>query len=109
MDVYADADVHLLDDIISAVDAEVAKHIMEQCVFGVLAEKTVVLVTNQVHWLKECSRAGEGQIAVLGDPLEHSRGGHLAHIGSYAELQCRGVHTDQQSAFFEKQQAELGR
>jgi len=51
--VYANADVYLLDDIIAAVDAEVGKHIMEECVLGVLRDKTVVLVTNQaVQWLK---------------------------------------------------------
>lgn len=88
--VYADADVYLLDDIISAVDAEVAKHIMEECVLGVLRPKTVVLVTNQCNWLEECSLTAHGQIVVLGNPLKNDAGGHIAHTGSFAELQAKG-------------------
>ena len=51
--VYADADIYLLDDPLSAVDAKVGQHIFHQCVRGALRDKTVVLVSHgvQVRWL----------------------------------------------------------
>lgn len=47
--VYADADVYLLDDVLSAVDAHVGEHIFKHCVRGMLRDKAVVMVTHQVH------------------------------------------------------------
>lgn len=49
--VYRAADVYLLDDPLSAVDARVGKHMFQQCLVGLLAGKTRVLVTHQVHYL----------------------------------------------------------
>lgn len=46
--VYADNDIILLDDVLSAVDAKVAKHIMTNCVLGLLATKTRILATHQI-------------------------------------------------------------
>lgn len=46
--VYADNDIILLDDVLSAVDAKVAKHIMSECILGLLANKTRVLATHQI-------------------------------------------------------------
>lgn len=46
--VYADADVYLLDDVLSAVDAHVGEHIFKHCVRGMLKDKAVVMVTHQV-------------------------------------------------------------
>ncbi|KAL2613232.1 hypothetical protein R1flu_024924 [Riccia fluitans] len=50
--VYADADLYLLDDPFSAVDAHTASHLFQECVRGVLKNKTVVLVTHQVEFLQ---------------------------------------------------------
>ena len=44
--VYADADIYLLDDPLSAVDPEVANAIFNECICGVLREKVVILVTH---------------------------------------------------------------
>ncbi|KAF6255037.1 ABC transporter [Scenedesmus sp. NREL 46B-D3] len=49
--VYADADVYLLDDPLSAVDSHVGRALFERCIRGVLAGKTVVLVTNALQYL----------------------------------------------------------
>ncbi|KAI9295676.1 hypothetical protein K502DRAFT_303464 [Neoconidiobolus thromboides FSU 785] len=51
--VYARADVYLLDDPLSAVDAHVGKHIFENAIGnnGILRSKTRVLVTHAVHFL----------------------------------------------------------
>lgn len=50
--VYANADLYLLDDPLSAVDAEVAHHIFEQCICEMLADRVRILATHQVHYLK---------------------------------------------------------
>ncbi|GMH99837.1 hypothetical protein TrLO_g747 [Triparma laevis f. longispina] len=52
--VYHDADVVLLDDPLSAVDAHVGKHIFKECIVnGLLAkgDKSVILVTNALQFL----------------------------------------------------------
>ncbi|CAH0406117.1 unnamed protein product [Chilo suppressalis] len=50
--VYKEADIYLLDDPLSAVDTQVAKHIFENCIKRYLADKTVVLVTHQLQFIK---------------------------------------------------------
>uniref|UniRef100_A0A3P8TH99 Multidrug resistance-associated protein 4 n=1 Tax=Amphiprion percula TaxID=161767 RepID=A0A3P8TH99_AMPPE len=49
--VYEEADIYLLDDPLSAVDAEVGKHLFEQCICGLLKNKCRVLVTHQLQHL----------------------------------------------------------
>jgi len=39
----------LLDDPLSAVDAQVGQHMMTHCIKGLLKNKTVVLVTHQLQ------------------------------------------------------------
>ncbi|KAK7683969.1 hypothetical protein QCA50_012945 [Cerrena zonata] len=46
--VYANYDIILLDDVLSAVDVKVGQHIIEHCVFGLLKDKTVILATHQL-------------------------------------------------------------
>ncbi|ODV66086.1 oligomycin resistance ATP-dependent permease [Hyphopichia burtonii NRRL Y-1933] len=46
--VYANFDIILLDDVLSAVDVKVGQHIIEHCVFGLLKDKTVILATHQL-------------------------------------------------------------
>jgi ABC-type transport system involved in cytochrome bd biosynthesis fused ATPase/permease subunit len=45
---YASADVYLLDDPLSAVDAHVARHLFDKCLLGLLKNKTRVLVVSCV-------------------------------------------------------------
>jgi ABC-type multidrug transport system fused ATPase/permease subunit len=52
--IYADADVYILDDPLSSVDAHVGKALFDQCICGVLKGKTVLLVT---HALQHIHRA----------------------------------------------------
>ncbi|KAI9353043.1 P-loop containing nucleoside triphosphate hydrolase protein [Zopfochytrium polystomum] len=47
--VYSNADVLLLDDPLAAVDAHVGRSILENCILGLCKDKTVVLVTHQLH------------------------------------------------------------
>lgn len=50
--VYTDAEIYLLDDPLSAVDTHVAKDLFEKCVRGFLKNKTVLLATHQLQFLK---------------------------------------------------------
>ena len=49
---YADADVLLFDDVISAVDSKVARHIVVHLFRGLLRDKTIVLATHQLGILE---------------------------------------------------------
>ena len=50
--VYSDADIYLLDDPLSAVDAKVGKHIFDNCINGLLSNKVRILVTHQLQYMK---------------------------------------------------------
>ncbi|KAJ3346286.1 hypothetical protein HDU83_003188 [Entophlyctis luteolus] len=56
--VYNDADVYLLDDVLSAVDAHVDKHLFDNVIGpqGLLKSKTRIFVTHGVHHLASCDR-----------------------------------------------------
>ncbi|KAL4518770.1 hypothetical protein Ndes2437B_g00851 [Nannochloris sp. 'desiccata'] len=76
---YADADVYLLDDPISAVDAHVGRHLFDICLCGLLRNKTRILVTHQLQYL-----GAADVVMVLKD-------GRVAEMGSYRELIEKGV------------------
>ncbi|GME86488.1 unnamed protein product [Ambrosiozyma monospora] len=59
----------LLDDVLSAVDAKVGKHILEKCLLGVLKSKTVVLATHQLSLIRSAADKiiflnGDGTLSV---------------------------------------------
>ncbi|KAI5634801.1 ABC transporter domain-containing protein [Phthorimaea operculella] len=72
--VYREADVYLLDDPLSAVDANVGRLLFEGCINGYLRGKTVVLVTHQVHFVQAC------------DTIVLLNQGAVDYVGSYDEL-----------------------
>lgn len=51
--IYRQADLYLLDDPLSAIDASVARLIFKECILKFLQGKTRILVTNQLYCLKE--------------------------------------------------------
>lgn len=66
---YFDAGVVLLDDPLSAVDAHVGRHIMDNAICGLLRNKCVVLATHQLHVLSRCDRIvlmDKGKIETIG-------------------------------------------
>lgn len=50
--VYSNADIYLLDDPLSAVDASVSRHLYDKCINGILKDKIRILVTHQLQYLK---------------------------------------------------------
>jgi ATP-binding cassette, subfamily C (CFTR/MRP), member 1 len=73
---YNDADIYLLDDPLSAVDAHVGHHLVERVICGLLADKTRILVTHQLQVL---SRAKADQIFCIKE-------GKIVESGTYEEL-----------------------
>ncbi|XP_048006653.1 ATP-binding cassette subfamily C member 4-like [Leguminivora glycinivorella] len=53
---YRQADIYLLDDPLSAVDTHVGKHLVSECVNGLLRHATRILVTHQLHHLKTADK-----------------------------------------------------
>ena len=49
---YFEADIYLLDDPLSAVDAHVSKHLFKKAINDYLKQKTVVLVTHGLNFVK---------------------------------------------------------
>jgi ATP-binding cassette subfamily C (CFTR/MRP) protein 1 len=78
--VYSDANIYLLDDPLSAVDAHVGKHLFEECVMKLKEmNKCIIFVTNALHFVKHSTK-----IFVLKD-------GHIAESGNYFQLMKRGT------------------
>ena len=69
--VYADRDIFLMDDPISALDSNVKKKVFEQVLLGELKHKTRVLVTHAVDFIDKADR-----IIIMEE-------GRIKHIGSY--------------------------
>ncbi|XP_057680007.1 ATP-binding cassette sub-family C member 4-like [Corythoichthys intestinalis] len=73
--VYEEADIYLLDDPLSAVDAEVGKYLFEKCICGLLKNKCRILVTHQLQNL--------GAV----DHIVVVKEGRIIAQGTYSELQ----------------------
>ncbi|NWJ11165.1 MRP9 protein, partial [Crypturellus undulatus] len=90
--VYANRDIYLLDDPLSAVDAHVGKHIFERCIKEALKGKTILLVTHQLQYLEFCD-----EVILLEDRKICESGTHKILIqknGHYAQL-IENLHMEQ--------------
>lgn len=54
--IYFNADLVLMDDPLSAVDAHVGRHIMDKAICGLLKDRCRILATHQLHVLNRCDR-----------------------------------------------------
>ncbi|XP_076072715.1 multidrug resistance-associated protein 1-like isoform X2 [Mytilus galloprovincialis] len=74
--VYQNADIYLLDDSLSAVDAHVGKHIFDEIIGsnGLLKEKTRILVTHGLNYIRKV------------DIIITMVDGRIGEIGSFDEL-----------------------
>ncbi|KAK3276724.1 hypothetical protein CYMTET_15230 [Cymbomonas tetramitiformis] len=76
--VYRNADVYLLDDVLSAVDAHVGADMFQRCVLEVLKPKAVILVTHGMQYI-----ASSENVLSLVD-------GRVAEYGAYKTLTKEG-------------------
>jgi ABC-type bacteriocin/lantibiotic exporter with double-glycine peptidase domain len=72
--VYSDTDIIMMDDPISALDANVRKKIFKQVLVGLLKEKTRILVTHAIDFLH------------LSDKIIVIKEGHIQAFGTFQEL-----------------------
>lgn len=72
--VYANKEIYLMDDPISALDAHVRKQIINNVYFGVLRDRTRILVTNAIDFLDRA------------DHIVMMDQGKIKAQGSYQEL-----------------------
>ncbi|EHY51906.1 ATP-binding cassette transporter yor1 [Exophiala dermatitidis] len=77
--IYFDADIILMDDPLSAVDAHVGRHIMDKAICGLMKNKCRILATHQLHVLSRCDR-----IIWMED-------GHIQAIDTYDNLMQQSV------------------
>lgn len=85
--VYKKADIYLLDDVLSAVDANVGNQIFNECFKKFLEDKTVVLITHQLgQYLKETDEVvvmKGGRIESKINPKEQKNSVEFQRILSY--------------------------
>lgn len=71
---YSDSDILLLDDLLSAVDVHVGKFILKESLLKFCAEKTILLVTHAIYYLKYV------------DKILIMEGGRIVEQGSFDKL-----------------------
>ncbi|EON98628.1 putative multidrug resistance-associated protein 2 protein [Phaeoacremonium minimum UCRPA7] len=77
--IYFNADMVLMDDPLSAVDAHVGRHIFDNAILGLLKGKCRILATHQLWVLNRCDRIiwmDEGKIQAV-DTFENLMKGHV--------------------------------
>ena len=77
--VYAEADLYLMDDPLSAVDFKVAQHIFIECIKGLLGQKTRLITSHQERVRREAD-----DVIVLYK-------GRMLGKGSFTELKEKGI------------------
>eukprot|EP01071_Lankesteria_metandrocarpae_P003569 Lankesteria_metandrocarpae@DN3045_c0_g1_i1.p1 len=89
--VYADADVYILDDVLSALDANVASMIFNKCIRQMLKDKVVILVTHSLAVLPNVE-----QIIFLANKTVACKGtyGSLMSLPEFAEYTAEATGMD---------------
>jgi ABC-type multidrug transport system fused ATPase/permease subunit len=77
--IYFDADIVLMDDPLSAVDAHVGRHIFDHAILGLLKDKTRILATHQLWVLSRCDR------------IIWMDGGKIQAVGTFDDLMRNSV------------------
>ncbi|XP_047963143.1 LOW QUALITY PROTEIN: ABC transporter C family member 8-like [Salvia hispanica] len=102
--VYNDADIYLLDDPFSAVDAQTAASLFKDCVMTALARKTVILVTHQVEFLTTVDNilvveggqviqsGGFEALLIEGTTFEQLVFAHRSSMGSFDDTSSSNQH-----------------
>ncbi|XP_036607744.1 multidrug resistance-associated protein 9 [Trichosurus vulpecula] len=111
--VYANREIYLLDDPLSAVDAHVGKQIFEECIKKALKGKTMVLVTHQLQFLEFCDEVvllEDGEICEKGTHKELmlKRGQYARMIHNLRGLQFKDPENIYNEAMMEAQKENQG-
>ena len=80
--VFAARDIYIMDDPLSALDAQVGANLLQYCILGTLANTTRVLATHHVH------------VAAKADQVICVEAGKVVFSGTYRqyrEFACQGV------------------
>ncbi|KAG2375146.1 hypothetical protein C9374_010150 [Naegleria lovaniensis] len=94
--VYANADIYLFDDPLSALDQQVGRFVFDHCINGVLSDKTRIMVTHQWQYLKHAD-----YIIVIKD-------GKIEAQGTSQELRNNKTFSSMLSQYFEHDHSEIG-
>ena len=86
--IYFNAEIVLMDDPLSAVDAHVGRHLFDEAICGLLKGKCRVLATHQLHVLDRCDRViwmDDGAVKAVGayEELMRSEEGFRTLVGEY--------------------------
>ncbi|KAG5950186.1 hypothetical protein E4U53_005410 [Claviceps sorghi] len=97
--IYSRAEILIMDDIFSAVDAHVGRQIFEKCIAGTICEgRTRILVTHHVALVEPATKylveLGEGTILHSGLTSDLAEDGTLDLIKSHEQRQQQDVHPD---------------
>lgn len=76
--IYRVADIYLLDDPLSAVDAHVGRWIFEECLVKYLQGKLCILATHQLQYLRDLDRV----VVVSGGKIVHEGSGNTILEGN---------------------------
>ncbi|KAF7405702.1 hypothetical protein HZH68_005071 [Vespula germanica] len=71
--IYADKDIYLLDDVLATLDTNVAAHVFQHVILGLLKNKTRILCTHQTQYLIHADVVIEmlnGKIIKKGKPCD---------------------------------------
>ena len=78
--VYAEGELYLLDDPLSAVDSKVARHIFRECIKGLLGEKTRLMTSHQERIMRDADNVivlSKGRVLSQGNFTELDESGSL--------------------------------
>ncbi|VDD89289.1 unnamed protein product [Enterobius vermicularis] len=114
--IYANADVYLLDDPLSAVDSHVGKHIFDQVIGprGLLRHKTRLFVTHGLSFLKEADAivppfSQISTVSELADSMARSSTRRRRTISSTSSRSSLVIPTQASKKLIEKERLETGR
>jgi len=87
--IYFDADIVLMDDPLSAVDAHVGRHLFDKAICGLLKDKCRILATHQLHVINRVDRVvwmEAGRIEAVGtfNELMETNAGFARMMGEIA-------------------------
>lgn len=91
--IYSESDIYLIDDALSALDAEVANKIFNKVILGRLKGKSIVITTHSLQLLKNVDRVGlvvDGTLPLIG---KYSEIKEKHEFQQYSQIQQeQGIH-----------------